>query len=498
MTSEFAIIGGGVIGAGWSARLRVMGRDVRIFDPAPGAEARAEAALAKAQAAWEALTLAPLPAPGALQVTGDLAGAVAGAAWIFEAVPERLEVKQAVYAQIEAANPDGVIASATSGFKPSVLQAGMARPERLIVAHPFVPVYLIPLVELVAGAATDPAVMTRAAELVESLGMHPLALRKEIDAFIADRFLEAVWREALWLVKDGIATTGEIDDAIRMSFGLRWAQMGLFEGYRIAGGAGGMRHFLAQFGPALAWPWTKLMDVPELSEALVETIAAQSDAQSGALTIDALEDLRDGNLVAILQGLKARQAGAGAVIAAHERRLVDAAGGDGAAGEDGAGGAGAAADPGQPVETLRRQVPAGWTDYNGHMNEARYLQAFCDATDALMRRIGCDADYIAAGSSYFTAETHIQHLAEAVAGEEISVTTQLLAGSGKKLRLFHRMWRGETLLATGEHMLIHVDLESRRSSLPGPAVAERLAVLAAAHAGLAAPDGAGRGVGAPR
>ncbi|MEM9048139.1 MAG: carnitine 3-dehydrogenase [Pseudomonadota bacterium] len=492
--TEFAIVGGGVIGAGWSARLRVMGRDVRLFDPAPGAEARAEAALAKAQTAWEALTLAPLPAPGALHCASDLAAAVGGAGWVFEAVPERLEVKRALYAEIEAANETGVIASATSGFKPSVLQAAMARPGRLIVAHPFVPVYLIPLVELVAGEATDPGVIPRAAALFESLGMYPLPVRREIDAFIADRFLEAVWREALWLVKDGIATTAEIDAAIRMSFGLRWAQMGLFEGYRIAGGVGGMRHFLAQFGPALAWPWTRLTDVPELDAALVETIATQSDAQSGAMSISALEDLRDGNLVAILQGLKARGSGAGAVIAAHERRLVDAAGAAGSASVAG----GAETDPGAPVETLRRAVPAGWTDYNGHMNEARYLQAFCDATDALMRRIGCDASYIAGGSSYFTAETHIQHLAEALAGEEIRVTTQVLSGAGKKLRLFHRMWRGAALLATGEHMLIHVDLDSRRASLPGPAVAAALGALAEAHAGLAFPEGAGRGVGAPR
>ena len=103
--------------------------------------------------------------------------------------------------------------------------------------------------------------------------MHPLRVRKEIDAFIADRLLEAVWRESLWLVNDGIATTEEIDDAIRYGFGLRWAQMGLFETYRIAGGLGGMRHFIGQFGECLSWPWTKLTDVPELTDELIDTIA---------------------------------------------------------------------------------------------------------------------------------------------------------------------------------------------------------------------------------
>ena len=110
--------------------------------------------------------------------------------------------------------------------------------------------------------------------LYRALGMHPLRVRAEIDAHIADRLLEAVWREALWLVNDGIATTEEIDDAIRYGFGLRWAQMGLFETYRIAGGLGGMRHFIAQFGECLSWPWTKLMDTPELTDELIDTIAS--------------------------------------------------------------------------------------------------------------------------------------------------------------------------------------------------------------------------------
>ncbi len=153
--------------------------------------------------------------------------------------------------------------------------------------------------------------------------MYPLKVRKEIDAHIADRFLEAVWREALWLVKDGIATTEEIDESIRMGFGLRWAQMGLFETYRVAGGEAGMKHFMAQFGPCLSWPWTKLMDVPEFTDELVDLIAGQSDAQSGHLSIRELERLRDDNLVSMLRALKARGdgSGAGRVIREHEGGL---------------------------------------------------------------------------------------------------------------------------------------------------------------------------------
>ena len=187
----------------------------------------------------------------------------------------------------------------------------------MIVAHPFNPVYLLPLVELV-GEADHCA---RAAEILRSVGMYPLRVRKEIEAHIADRLLEAVWRESLWLVRDGIATTEEIDEAIRMGFGLRWAQMGLFETYRVAGGEAGMKHFMAQFGPALHWPWTRLTDVPEFTPELVDLIAEQSDAQSGHLTIRDQERLRDANLVGLISALKRTGSGAGGVVAAHEAQL---------------------------------------------------------------------------------------------------------------------------------------------------------------------------------
>ena len=136
--------------------------------------------------------------------------------------------------------------------------------------------------------------------------MKPVVIRKEIEAFVGDRLLEAVWREALWLVKDGISTVEELDDIMRYSFGLRWAQMGMFQVYRIAGGEAGMRHFMAQFGPCLKWPWTKLMDVPEFNDELVDLIATQSDEQAHGLSIRELERIRDDNLVGIMQMVKGR------------------------------------------------------------------------------------------------------------------------------------------------------------------------------------------------
>ena len=487
--TKAAAIGGGVIGAGWVARLLENGIDVAVYDPAPEAERRLQAVLDNAERAYAKLTLAPRRRKGALSFHPSIAAAVAGADLVVESVPERLDVKQAVYAEVEAAaDPGALIASSTSGILPSDLQAGMKHPERLLVAHPFNPVYLLPLVELVGGAQTAPEIIERAKAIYASIGMHPLHIRKEIEAFVADRLLEAVWRESLWLVSDGIATTAEIDDAIRFGFGLRWAQMGLFETYRIAGGEAGMRHFMAQFGPCLKWPWTKLTDVPDFTEDLVDLVSSQSDAQSGAYSIRELERIRDDNLIAILQALKVKDWGAGKTLAAYERRLVDAAGAEVEA-----------ADIAQPIVTLERRVPADWTDYNNHMTESRYLQCFADASDALLRLIGVDADYVAGGGSYFTVETHIRHLDEVAALEPVKATTQVLVAKGKKLRLFHRLTHGDgRLLATGEHLLIHVSLASRRAVEPAPAVAGRAAELAQAHAGLAWPEEAGRAVGQAR
>jgi carnitine 3-dehydrogenase len=190
----------------------------------------------------------------------------------------------------------------------------------LVVGHPFNPVYLLPLVEICGGERTSEATAEAATKLYASVGMRPLRVRKEIDGFIADRLLEALWREALWLVNDGIATTEEIDDAIRYGAGLRWSFMGTFLIYRMAGGEAGMRHFLAQFGPALKLPWTKL-EAPELTDALVETVAQQSDDQAAGVSIRDLELKRDDCLVAILSALRGVEYSAGSVIAAHERRL---------------------------------------------------------------------------------------------------------------------------------------------------------------------------------
>jgi len=485
---QAAIVGGGVIGAGWLARLIENGIDVNVYDPAPDAQQKIEAVLLNSRHAYSKLTMAPSATEGAIHYAKSLQEAVTLAQLIVESVPERLDIKQSVYADIEKyAAPNALIASSTSGIMPSDLQSEMQHPERLLVAHPFNPVYLLPLVELVGGKATSAKTIERAKGIYHSIGMHPLHVKKEIEAFIADRLLEAVWRESLWLVKDGIATTTDIDDAIRLGFGLRWAQMGTFETYRIAGGEAGMRHFMEQFGPCLTWPWTKLMDVPEFNDELVDLITEQSDQQSGHHTIRELERIRDDNLISILQALKVNDWGAGKVLANYEKMRYDAAGADAIETSD---------DFSQPIRTLALQIPTDWTDYNNHMNESRYLEAFSQATDAFLRIIGVDAQYVAAGNSYFTVETHIRHLDEVTALQSVYATTQVLKGEGKKLQLFNRLYHEDgRLLATGEHMLLHVSLETRRSSVPENQVAQTLGEIASLHATLDTPEGAGKAIG---
>lgn len=324
-----AIIGGGVIGAGWAARLIENGIDVAIYDPAEDAMEKVEAVLKNSRSAYAKLLSAPRSKEGSISFKISIETAVLGAGLIIESVPERLDVKQSVYAEIEQyAESDAIIASSTSGIMPTDLQARMVNPERLLVAHPFNPVYLLPLVELVGGKKTDAKNIEWAKTFYTGLGMHALHCRVEIDGFISDRLQEALWREALWLLHDGVATADEIDAAIAYGPGLRWAQMGTMQTFHLAGGEGGMRAMLAMFGPCLKWPWTKLMDVPELTPEFIDEVGSQCETQAAGLSPRELETIRDDNLVAILQALKGNNWGAGQTLSKYEAQLTLAANDD--------------------------------------------------------------------------------------------------------------------------------------------------------------------------
>ncbi|RRV10164.1 L-carnitine dehydrogenase [Pseudomonas sp. v388] len=301
----FAALGSGVIGSGWVARALAHGLDVVAWDPAPGAEAALRQRVANAWPALRKQGLAPGASPDRLRMADTLEACVAGADFIQESAPERLDLKLELHRKISAAaRPDALIASSTSGLLPSEFYAQAIHPERCIVGHPFNPVYLLPLVEVVGNHATTAEALDAAQQVYRSLGMRPLHVRKEVPGFIADRLLEALWREALHLVNDGVATTGEIDDAIRFGAGLRWSFMGSFLTYTLAGGDAGMRHFMQQFGPALQLPWTYLQ-APELTDKLIDDVVDGTTAQLGQHSIAQLERYRDDALLGVIAAVKA-------------------------------------------------------------------------------------------------------------------------------------------------------------------------------------------------
>jgi carnitine 3-dehydrogenase len=485
------LVGAGVIGGGWAARFLLAGVDVRLFDPAPAAAEATFATVERARRAWRRLTLAPLPVEGSLELVDTVEEAAEGVDLIQESAPERETLKGELLAQASRAAPLGaIIATSTSGLLPSRLALGMAHPERFVVGHPFNPVYLLPLVEVCGADQTAPETVARAAGIYRAVGMQPLIVRHEIDGFIADRLLEALWREALWLVADDVATVEEVDDAIRFGAGLRWSAMGTFLTYRLAGGTAGMRHFMAQFGPALQLPWTKLTDVPDLDERLLDKIVEQSDAQAGGRSMAELERLRDDCLVAVLRGLAGTGFGAGEVLARTERALYERAGGE-------------VVLPPLSDGRLRLHevlVAPDWIDYNGHMTESRYLQVLGDTTDAFLRRIGILGPYIDSGRSYYTVETHIRHLGEARAGDRLVVASRLLGHDAKRLHLFHELMRAEddVVIATGEHMLLHVDRSAGKTVPADDDILSALDQIAEDQRDLPRPEGAGNRVRGPR
>jgi len=481
-----AIVGGGLIGGGWAARFLLHGWDVAVSDPSPKVEAQIGAILENARQWLPALADVPMPAEGKLTFAESLSDAVSDADWVQESAPEELALKHKVLAEIQANAPDtAIVGSSTSGFKPSELQEGAKNPGQILVAHPFNPVYLLPLVEVVAGTACGEDVRNQACEHLKAIGMEPLIVRNEIDAHLADRFMEAVWREALWLVKDDVATTEEIDNSIRYGFGLRWGQMGLFETFRLAGGEEGMAHFIRQFGPCLKWPWTKLMDVPDMTEELVQKIADQSDAQSGQYSIRELEWIRDRNLVGMLRSLKERDWGAGRVLNQNDQRLAASADG------------GSPMDESVPQRLLDLTVLPAWIDYNGHMTEFRYVQVFSDSCEALLRRVGMHDEYVAAGHSYYTAETHNQFFDEVGVNESFYTTVQILLADAKRLHVFYRMHAVEDdrLLATLEAMYLHVNMKTGKVVAAESDATTKLMKIAEAHVALEKPEAAGRYVG---
>jgi carnitine 3-dehydrogenase len=514
------LLGTGVIGGGWAARALHFGIDVLAADVKPEMESWIRGAVENAEGALSRLTFAPLPPKGKLHFTTDLNAMAGKVDFIQENIPEQLELKQRVLAEVSRhAAPDVVIASSTSGLMPSDLQRDMQAPERLLVGHPFNPVYLLPLVEIVGGKKTSVAAIEAASRFYTAIGMHPLKVRREVPGHLTDRLQEALWREILHMVNDGVATTGELDESIIYGPGLRWAAMGTNLIYHLAGGEPGMRHMLRQFGPCLKWPWTKL-EAPELTEELIDKMVEGTQEQAAGRSIREIERLRDDYLVAIQQVLRQFNIGAGSTLRKVEERLyeenaakargvlagggatgIGGGGGEGARGGAGVGAnAGAGLGAGAGLRLIETQVRAEWVDYNGHMTDSRYLQVFGDATDALFRSVGVDDAYRRSGRAMYTVESHVTHGAEAKLLDPLYVVTRLLAVDDKRVHIFHALHRqrDDVLVATGEQMYLHVDTNAGKAALMDSAVREKLEKIRVAQSGLEPPAQAGRHVGKPR
>jgi len=318
------LVATGVIGAGWATRILARGWRVVAWDPDPDGEAKLAEKVAQAWPSVTELGLFPGASPDRINWAPTPEEVADQADWIQESAPENQELKQELIGRVAAvAGPETVIASSSSGLLPSSLQAGIRHPERFLIGHPFNPVYLLPLVEIVGGSQTAAKTVQLATDFYDDLVMHPLVVRNEIEGYLSDRLQEALWRECLHIVNEGIATTEELDDAIAYGPGLRWAGMGTNLTFHLAGGDGGMRHMLAQFGPALKLPWTKLV-APELTDELLDAMADGTEAQAAGRSIRELEQLRDKYLLGVMNGLRPSGVGAGRLMDERSARIAAA------------------------------------------------------------------------------------------------------------------------------------------------------------------------------
>jgi 3-hydroxyacyl-CoA dehydrogenase len=293
--TQIAVVGAGMIGASWAALAMAHGLNVAAYDPSPDAETKFRAYVNRARAQLDELGLVTT---GQFEVAKDLADALSGAQFVQENGPENETVKRALLRDIDAlAAPDAIIASSTSALVRSAIVADCATPERVIVAHPFNPPHLVPLVEIV-GADAD--VVARACAFYRSLGRRPVVLNREMPGHIANRLASALYREAVHLVAEGVASVAEIDAALCNGPGLRWALMGPHMTYHLGGGEGGIAGYLAHLGPSQERRWASLGS-PALDEdvkrAIVEGVAEEAAGRS----IAQLEARRDEGLLALLK-----------------------------------------------------------------------------------------------------------------------------------------------------------------------------------------------------
>ena len=303
-----AVIGAGLIGAGWVAAYLASGRDVAVHDMAPDAEAKVRAHLARVWGQLEERGLAPGASPERLSFHATLEGALEGAQFVQENTPEREAIKRELFGRLGAAlAPDVLIASSTSNMPVTLLQETCAHPGRCVLGHPFNPVHLIPLVEVGGGERTDRAAVDAAIAFYAAIGKHPVRLEREILGHIGNRLTAAMFREAVSLVANGVATVKDVDDALRFGPALKWAIQGQFTTFHTSGGEGGLGGFLQHFASGIAGRWAT-MSTPDLAdEALQAKLAAQVAEAHDGRTVTEIAMRQDMLLAELIRLLETSQ-----------------------------------------------------------------------------------------------------------------------------------------------------------------------------------------------
>jgi carnitine 3-dehydrogenase len=302
MTKRVAVIGAGTIGASWAAIFLARGLDVAATDPSPNGEAFARRFIGNA---WPTLQKLGLVAPGADQKRISFhktpAEALKGAEFVQESGPEREDLKIELFREIDAAAPkEVVIASSSSGLLISRVVVKCRHPERCVIGHPFNPPHLIPLVEVVGGEKTSQEAIDAAMNFYREIGKHPIRINKEVRGHVANRLQAALWREAVHLVAEGVVSVADADAAIAYGPGLRWALMGPHLTFHLAGGEGGMTHFMSHLVPAMEAWIDDLGDpkfTPEVQKKIIDGVAAEA----GSRTIGDLQKWRDRKLIEVLK-----------------------------------------------------------------------------------------------------------------------------------------------------------------------------------------------------
>ena len=300
------ILGTGTIGSSWATFFATQGMKVRMHDVDPDT---VERGIGKAYANLEALVQYGLVEKGRLaslkeNITpaGSMASLLEGTDYVQESVVETYEVKGKVYAEMDRlASPQTILASSSSGLLMSEIQKHAALPGRCLIAHPFNPPHLVPLVELVPGQKTDPAVMERVKRFFEGLGKIPVVLKREVPGHIANRLAAALWREAIDLVIQGVASVEDVDKALYAGPGIRWALMGQHQIYHLGGGEGGYGYFIDHIGKAFGAYWKEMATWSEISPESRERLVEGVKQAMGERDAAEIARWRDEKIVGLLK-----------------------------------------------------------------------------------------------------------------------------------------------------------------------------------------------------